>query len=327
MRAQNLPSFKDMPPIPGMPQGTAWGLFDQNGERDNCGTLNLLTPENTLEACKEIKSGRSVALNWAIDRIHEPGFNREKPQHTIRDLTPLGFKAYDDVIHINTQSGSQWDGFRHWAHQPTSLYYNNFPHSDVTSLLPENICKNGIDVWTARGGIVGRGVLIDYTAYAAHHNIAYSPITRHEISIETIEEIAKEQGVIFKEADILIIRSGFVKWYEKASAEERIQGAKNNHEYIGVKSCRETVEWIWNRHFAAVAGDAVAWECWPSKDGEWRLHDWLLGLFGCPIGELWNLEELAKVCAEQKQYSFFLTSAPLNVPGGVASPPNAVAVF
>lgn len=48
---------------------------------------------------------------------------------------------------------------------------------------------------------------------------------------------------------------------------------------------------------------------------------------GCPIGELWNLEELAKVCAEQKQYSFFLTSAPLNVPGGVASPPNAVAVF
>lgn len=38
------------------------------------------------------------------------------------------------------------------------------------------------------------------------------------------------------------------------------------------------MEWIWNRHFAAVAGDAVAWECWPSKDGEWRLHDWLLGL-------------------------------------------------
>lgn len=62
MRAQDLPDFKDIPPVKGMPQGTAWGLFDKNGERDNCGTLNLLTPENTIEASKEIKSGRSVAL-------------------------------------------------------------------------------------------------------------------------------------------------------------------------------------------------------------------------------------------------------------------------
>jgi hypothetical protein len=45
-----------------MPHGTAWGLYDQNGERDNCGSLNLLTPENTLEAQKEIKSGTGVAL-------------------------------------------------------------------------------------------------------------------------------------------------------------------------------------------------------------------------------------------------------------------------
>merc|ERR1712098_859551 len=56
MRAQDLPSFKDMPAVKGMPHGAAWGLFDKDGKRDNCGTLNLLTPEIAKEAQKEIRS-------------------------------------------------------------------------------------------------------------------------------------------------------------------------------------------------------------------------------------------------------------------------------
>lgn len=32
-------------------------------------------------------------------------------------------------------------------------------------------------------------------------------------------------------------------------------------------------------------------------------------------------------CELQKRWSFFLTRAPLNVPAGIASPPNALAVF
>lgn len=66
MYVKDLPSFKDMPPVAGMPHGTAWGLFDKNGERDDCGTLNLLTPDNTLEASKEIKSGKSVAMKYVF---------------------------------------------------------------------------------------------------------------------------------------------------------------------------------------------------------------------------------------------------------------------
>jgi hypothetical protein len=45
-----------------------------------------------------------------------------------------------------------------------------------------------------------------------------------------------------------------------------------------------------------------------------------------PIGEMWNLEGLAEDCAEDRRYDFFITSAPLNIPGGVGSPPNAIAV-
>ena len=46
-----------------------------------------------------------------------------------------------------------------------------------------------------------------------------------------------------------------------------------------------------------------------------------------PIGELWGLDALSGECELQKRWSFFQTRAPLNVPGGIASPPNVLAVF
>jgi len=36
---------------------------------------------------------------------------------------------------------------------------------------------------------------------------------------------------------------------------------------------------------------------------------------------------LAEECERRGRWSFFVTSAPLRVPGGVASPPNAIAIF
>jgi hypothetical protein len=42
---------------------------------------------------------------------------------------------------------------------------------------------------------------------------------------------------------------------------------------------------------------------------------------------MFDLEALSKTCAELKRYSFFITSMPLNMPGGVSSPPNAMAIF
>lgn len=57
------------------------------------------------------------------------------------------------------------------------------------------------------------------------------------------------------------------------------------------------------------------------------LHQYFLSLFGTHIGELWDLKALSKKCAELKRYSFLLTSIPLNVPGGIGSPPNALAIF
>ena len=56
-----LPDYDDIPPVKGMPHGCAWGLWG-DGETDQLGSLNLLTPENTIEARKEIQTGVSVSL-------------------------------------------------------------------------------------------------------------------------------------------------------------------------------------------------------------------------------------------------------------------------
>lgn len=46
-----------------------------------------------------------------------------------------------------------------------------------------------------------------------------------------------------------------------------------------------------------------------------------------PAGELFDLEELAAMCKELNRWTFFVSSVPLNMPGGVSSPPNAMAIF
>lgn len=53
----------------------------------------------------------------------------------------------------------------------------------------------------------------------------------------------------------------------------------------------------------------------------------LLNQFGTPIGELWDLETLSKLCERENRWTFFLTSAPLNIQGGVGSPPGVIAVL
>ena len=56
------------------------------------------------------------------------------------------------------------------------------------------------------------------------------------------------------------------------------------------------------------------------------MHETILALWGLPIGEMFDLEALADDCARDGFYEFFFTSAPLNKLGGVASPPNALAI-
>jgi hypothetical protein len=42
-------------------------------------------------------------------------------------------------------------------------------------------------------------------------------------------------------------------------------GGRDGHEFVGLAGNRESVEWLWDHHFSAVAADAIAFEAWPPK--------------------------------------------------------------
>ena len=111
--------------------------------------------------------------------------------------------------------------------------------------------------WTTRN-LAGRGVLIDYAAYAKRQGISYEAFSNHPITIADVEVIAKEQGVIFNTGDVLFLRTGYVAAYKAADETRRNLAAEGK--WTGLSQGRETVEWLWSKQFAALAADCPGFE-------------------------------------------------------------------
>lgn len=112
-------------------------------------------------------------------------------------------------------------------------------------------------------------MLLDYVEYAQRKNIQYSPMSDHAITVKELDEIAKDCGITLLPGDILLIRVGWTKWYDEHNEENREKYVTNAYAWAGVKGCEETLEWLWNHHFAAVASDNNGVEVVPMSD-QWR---------------------------------------------------------
>lgn len=219
--------------------------------------------------------GTSVSLNWNIGAIEVPGFQRKGLVHKVLNFqdTPFKLHGFDDEVEFNTQCSSQWDSLVHFAHQPTGLSYNGckpsvdalsqpFGKLDVNQDLPT------LNHWHQRGGLVGRGVLLDYRAWAESRGEKVDAFSDTRITTDQLEQVAKWEGVEFKHGDILIVRTGFTEELSKLDGEGQAK-ALGTHQTIGVQGNKASAAWHWNKHFAAVAGDAIAYETIPpvAEDG------------------------------------------------------------
>jgi kynurenine formamidase len=187
--------------------------------------------------------------------------------------------------------------------------------------------------WHQRGCVTGRGVLLDFKGYAQAHQQAYDQFSGFRIGTAELEAVAAWQGVTFRAGDILLIRFGVTETLGQMTGVEQ-GAAMSSRSMCGLEGTKEMARWLWDRHFAAVVSDNMAVEAMPPViDGveqpthELVLHQWCLSLLGIPLGELWDLKALADACKASKQYTFLLTSSPLNFPGAVGSPPNALAIL
>ena len=173
-------------------------------------------------------------------------------------------------------------------------------------------------VWAKNGGIVGRGVLLDYADYAERHSLPLTHFKSSFVRLEDLKGLVVEENIAFQPGDILFIRTGFTAAYNALSIPEKeAVPQRSSPEFMGVESTEDMLQWLWQNRFAAVAGDAPSFESSPvGREGinpNTVLHQWLLGGWGMPIGELFDLEQLAEHCRKMKRWTFFLSSVPLKV--------------
>jgi len=316
-----VPSYTELPIREGAPAGAAWGVF---GDDDQLGTINLLTPERVRQATNFVRSGRVFALNLPIDIPDPPLFTRGKHRHFIKKFS--GHILDDYLDNFYPQASSQWDALSHVKH-PQLGAYNGFPETEITGY---GGTKLGIDN-LARRGMAGRGILADVARHYELQGRQLDCTTNDVVPLEDLLATLEAQGTKVWPGDVLLIRVGWTKAYLEMSEEQRSELARATKS-PGIEGSQRTARWLWEQHIAAVASDSPGLEAIPPRDiGDFMeandlLHYHMLSFFGMPIGEMWNLEELAEACANDNRYEFFFTSAPLNIPGGVGSPPNALAI-
>lgn len=149
--ATNFPTIHELPEISGAPKYAAWFW----GEDDYLGRINLLTPARVkAAAAAEIKTGEMARTDLPLHIPEQPAFGRQAFKHEIKALRP-GL-AYDDTYSLNTQSGTQWDGFRHVADPETGYFYNFTKGSDIDGEASERNQKASVHYWSEHG-FAGRG--------------------------------------------------------------------------------------------------------------------------------------------------------------------------
>lgn len=309
-----LPAYRDLPVVDGGIR-SGWGLF---GEEDSVGLMNLITPEVSLSASKLVRTGQVFPLDIPLGFVDPPPFQRGRARHTVLERIPGG--GLDDVIdNYHPQGGSQWDSL---GHVP---YLRNTFYNAATSKQVTGGERNTIEHWAERG-IVTRGIVLDVAEAVAAKGGPGEPTP---VTVDDLERARLAAGVEFRAGDILLMRTGFLGWYaEQKPAVRDAMGLRVGITSCGLGASEDMVEYLWDTHVSGIGSDTAGLEVFPQGPDPMfgSLHRLLIGQFGMALGELWNLDPLAAACHSDGVYEVMFTSAPLNVPGGIGSPANALAI-
>lgn len=313
-----LPLYRELPPAP-LGGRSAWDVF---GGGNSAGTVTLQTPARIADAARLVVTGRLFPLNAPVTEPDPPLFLRRAVRHTLlHEPDTPGFDEKLDTFY--PQGSSQWDSLAHVGYAQGS-FYNGASEDDVRAGR-----RNTIEGW-ARRGIAGRAVLLDVEAVLRRSSPDYSPGMSHGISVGELEAAREIAGVRWEPGDILLLHTGWFRWYLEQDREVRERMARSeDFASVGLERSERIVEYLWNARLSAVASDNGSVEVWPA---DWNggplgfLHRILIGQLGLALGELWWLDDLAAACRADGRYTAFLTAAPMNLPGGIGSPANAMAI-
>lgn len=310
-----LPRYDDLPSAPAGGR-SAWGVLADNG----LGRMVLQTEARIRDAMGLVRRGAVFSLNAPHDILTPPLFRRGAVRHTKFGREPA--TGYDDVYdNYFPQASSQWDALAHIAYSPDAFFQG------ATAAEIDKGHRNTIEHW-ARKGIVGRGVLLDLRRTLPD----YEAGSDHAFTVDELELARERAGVEYAPGDIILLYTGFFEWYEPLDAMARLRLSNpDNMQAAGIAHTEAMARYLWDSGASGVVSDSPSLEVWPpdrTPEAEpfGFLHRMLIGQLGIAIGELWWLADLAADCARDGRHEFLLTAAPVNMPGGIGSPANALAI-
>ncbi len=297
---------------------TKYRTWGQWGADDELGSANYITPERLVAAAQLVRAGKTFSLSLPMDvtgPMHGPS-SRVNPQHqmlmTAHDSLPGPVRYNDDAVYMPLQSSTQWDSLAH-------VFYNGEGYNgrgiDTVGVV-SGVSANSITA--LRRHAVGRGVLLDLPRFYDRATLEPGDC----IQAEDLEACAQAQGVDVGEGDWVLVRTGQMAQHRDAGSWGDYAGGSAPG--LGVSAA----DFLCSRRVAGVASDTWGLEALPYETADLLspLHIILLVNAGVYIGEMWDLDDLAEDCAEDKVFEFFLAAPPLPITGAVASPINPIAI-
>ncbi|MGA7326328.1 MAG: cyclase family protein [Rhodomicrobium sp.] len=332
------------------PDNSNWGDF---GADDECGRLNLLTPDKVLQGMAEVRDGRTFCLSLPLDlpggnalhsARHPPKFRPTlTAQGTPRYLHPLSKDnpeltdvICDDQVLLHTQYSTQWDALSHVGSEFDAdgdglaelVFYNGWRGREDIAVarsadgeIEETRAKRlGIEKMAERC-VQGRAVMIDLHALVAD--------AKADVGFDALEEAMKRQGATVESGDMLCLHTGFGRKIMEMKGQPDPHTLHNSCAALDGRDER-LQKWIIESGVAVLVSDNFAVERYPNKSGSGRrallpLHELCLFKLGIHLGELWWLSDLSDHLRVQKRTRFLLTAPPLRLPGAVGSPVTPVA--
>ncbi|MBN9096518.1 MAG: cyclase family protein [Pseudonocardia sp.] len=303
-----------------------WGKW---GPDDELGALNYLDAAEVLRGVQHIKSGETFTLQIQMGRTDGPGDplwpGREgiQRQNELDEGTwdkegapafPGGLHYADDTARIFLQGSTQYDALGHVWYDG-KLWNGYDARSTIGAMEKASVLP------IAEKGIVGRGVLIDMARHRGKQWLDKGETFDHN----DLEAAAKSQGVEILPHDILVIRTGWMKyWYELNDPEAFYDGFIEP----GLTYSRELVEWFQTREVPNLVTDTIANEVTsdPNSGVALPLHCALMRNLGVTLTEIAWLDDLADACAADNRWTFLYVAAPLKVVNGTGAPVNPVAI-
>ncbi len=277
-----------------------WGKW---GPDDQRGTLNYITLEKTRQAAALVKTGRVYPL--AISLSHNgpiwPGRHQNWHIGTYHNLEGPGPGGSEDIIMIHTHGSTHVDALCHVFRD--GQMYNG--HAASSAINQTGAKLNGIE---NIGGIVTRGVLLDFCAHEGVDHLPPDCI----ITPEDIQTVAEAQGVSIESGDAILFRTGWLSVHKEDKAKfDAMQPGPS----------LDVAHWAFENEIAVMAADNSAVEHYPHPDGL-VVHQSFLRDQGGYLMELLNLDELAR----DGVYEFQFVAAPLNIKRGMGSPLTPLAI-